>query len=205
MNSTIDTIVFDVGNVLLDWDPRHLYRKLIPDAAEMETFLAEICTPAWNMQQDLGRSWRVATDMLIEVFPEKAALIRAFDERWEETVSGPIAGSVALLQALGGAGVPLYSITNFSAEKFPLVKSRFDFFDCFLDIVVSGDERTVKPSPEIFEIFFDRNGCRPQQCLFIDDSELNIMGAQAVGMATHHFKSPEGLRNDLEARGLAVD
>ena len=205
MNNTIDTVVFHVGNVLLDRNPRHLYRKLIPDEAEMETFLAEVCTPAWNLQQDLGRSWKTATESLIGSFPEKAALIRAFDERWEETVAGPIMGSVALLRHLKQSGIPLYSITNFSAEKFSLMKQRFDFFDCFLDIVVSAEEKTIKPSRKIYDTFFERSGRRPEQCIFIDDSAQNIDGARAAGMATHHFDNPEDLAADLAGRGFPVD
>jgi len=204
MNNSIGTVVFDVGNVLLDWDPRHLYRKLIPDAGQMEAFLAEICTPAWNMQQDLGRSWKTATDSLIGTHPDKAALIRAFDERWEETVAGPIAGSVALLQSLSAGSVPLYAITNFSAEKFPLVTRQYDFFGCFQDIVVSGTEKVIKPGPEIYSIFFERSGRRPETCLFIDDSPANVAGARAAGMAAHHFTNPQNLRAELEALGLPV-
>ncbi|MEM1044720.1 MAG: HAD family phosphatase [Pseudomonadota bacterium] len=202
--NTIDTVVFDVGNVLLDWNPRHLYRKLIDDAAEMEAFLAEICTPDWNFQQDLGRTWHEATEILIRRHPEKASLIRAFDDRWEETVAGPIEGSVALLRTLHGKGTPLYAITNFSAEKFPLMTARYDFFACFEDIVVSGEERTCKPAAEIFDIFLERSGRNAGQCLFIDDSELNIAGAEAVGLNTHHFRSPELLRQDLAERGFPV-
>ncbi len=203
MNS-IDTVVFDVGNVLLDWNPRHLYRTLFDDAAEMERFLSEICTPDWNLQQDLGRSWREATEVLIQRHPDKAPLIRAFDERWEETVAGPIEGSVALLRTLHAHGTPLYAITNFSDEKFPLVTARYDFFACFEGIVVSGTERTVKPAADIFHIFLERSGRAAAQCLFIDDSELNIAGAQAVGLATHHFRSPDLLRQDLAERGFPV-
>ena len=129
MTARIDTIVFDVGNVLLDWDPRHLYRKLFDDPAEMETFLAEICTPEWNVEQDRGRSWREATDLLIHEHPDKADLIQAFDRRWEETVAGAIHESVALLRKLHRADTPLYAITNFSSEKFPLVLERYPSID----------------------------------------------------------------------------
>ena len=205
MNNIIDTIVFDVGNVLLDWDPRHLYRQLIADEREVEIFLSEICTPDWNVEQDRGRSWKTATDELIEEHPEKAHLINAFDERWEETITGPIAGSVDILRTLHSADVPLFSITNFSAEKFPLVQKRYDFFDCFRDIVISGEEKTIKPHREIFQIFFERSGCRPQQCLFIDDSAANIDGAKASGMEGHHFRTPEALASDLRNRGFPLD
>lgn len=202
--NTIDTVVFDVGNVLLDWNPRHLYRKLFDDAAEMEMFLSEICTPDWNFQQDLGRRWHEATEILIRRHPEKAALIRAYDERWEEMVAGAIDGSVALLRGLHANGTPLYAITNFSDEKFPLMTAQYDFFACFEDIVVSGTERTAKPAAEIFHIFLERSGRTAGQCLFIDDSELNIAGAQAVGFGTHHFRSPDLLRQDLAERGFPV-
>ena len=200
----LDAIVFDVGNVLLDWNPRHLYNKLIDDQQERESFLSSVCTPAWNVQQDLGRTWKEGTDLLIAEHPDKADLILAFDHRWEETVSGPIDGSVSLLEDLHTAGVPLYSITNFSAEKFPIMRERYAFFDRFRDIVVSGEERMIKPSPEIYRLLADRAGLDLKACLFIDDSEINIAGARAVGMQVHHFTGPTRLHADLEARGYSV-
>ncbi|MEM8812224.1 MAG: HAD family phosphatase [Pseudomonadota bacterium] len=201
---TPDTIVFDIGNVLLDWNPRHLYRKLIVDESERERFLAEICTPDWNFQQDLGRSWKEAVDLLVSQHPDKANLIRAFDTRWDETVAGPITGSVAILEELYERGVPLFAITNFSSEKFDLTKRRYPFLRRFRDIVVSGRERTAKPGRAIFDVFLQRSGCRPEQCLFIDDSQLNVAMAQHVGMHAHHFEGPEGLSKALADHGFPI-
>jgi 2-haloacid dehalogenase len=198
----IDTVVFDVGNVLIQWDPRHLYRKLIPDGAEMERFLAEVCTDAWNLEQDRGRSWAEAIAERVPLFPRHEALIRAYSERWHEMVPGEVPGSVALLEALRGRGVPLYAITNFSVEKFAEAQARFPFLRGFRDAVVSGTERLVKPDPAIYRLLLDRNGLEAERCLFIDDSEKNVRGAEAVGMRAHHFREAATLEAELRTLGL---
>jgi 2-haloacid dehalogenase len=198
----VDHVVFDVGNVLIEWDPQHLYRKLIPDAAARARFLAEICTPEWNIEQDRGRLWADAVAERTALFPDHARLIRAFDERWPEMVPGEVPGSVALLEALRGAGVPLYAITNFSAEKFVLAQSRFPFLTQFRDVVVSAEERLLKPDPAIYRVLLERNGLQASRCLFIDDSEKNVRGAEAVGMRAHHFRDAAGLAADLRGLGL---
>ncbi|MCC5618912.1 HAD family phosphatase [Nostoc sp. CHAB 5836] len=198
----VDHVVFDVGNVLIEWSPEHLYRKLIPDAAERARFLAEICTPDWNLEQDRGRSWADAVAERIALFPQYAALIRAFDERWQETVPGEVPGSVALLEALRAADVPLYAITNFSAQKFAESRIRFPFLDRFRDVVVSAEERLLKPDPAIYHLLLDRNGLDAARCLFIDDSEKNVRGAEAVGMRAHHFRDATTLAVELRRLGL---
>lgn len=196
----VSAVVFDVGKVLIEWDPQHLYRKLIPEQAARDAFLAEICTTAWNLEQDRGRSWAAAVAERTALFPDHAALIRAYDERWQEMVPGEVPGSVALLEALRAAAVPLYAITNFSTEKFAESQQRFPFLARFRDVVVSGAERLLKPDPAIYRCLLDRNGLDAAACLFIDDSEKNVHGARAVGMQAHHFVDAAGLATAL--RGL---
>lgn len=198
----VDVVVFDVGNVLIRWDPRNLYRKLFDDAAAMERFLAEVCTDAWNLEQDRGRSWAEAVAERVPLFPQHEALIRAYAARWQEMVPGEVEGSVAILEALRRAGIPLYAITNFSAEKFAESQARFPFLRGFRDVVVSAQERLVKPDPAIYRVLLDRNGLDPARCLFIDDSEKNVRGAEYVGMHAHHFRDAPTLRAELAALGL---
>ena len=183
-------VVFDIGNVLIDWDPRHLYRKIFADPARMDWFLAEVCTPDWNIEQDRGRTFAEAVAERIALYPDLAAEIRAYDERWHETVSGPIEESVALLEALRAKGVRNFAITNFSSEKFALARQRFAFLNGFEGIVVSAEEKLLKPDPAIYRVLLDRHGLAAEDCLFIDDSAKNVEGARAVGMHGHHFKAP---------------
>jgi phosphoglycolate phosphatase-like HAD superfamily hydrolase len=146
----IDTIVFDIGNVLIEWDPRHLYRRLIPEAAEMERFLAEVCTGDWNLEQDRGRPWEEAAAERIALFPRHEALIRAFRARWHEMIPGEVPGTMALLEALRARGVPLYAITNFAADTFAEAAKRFPVLrpgGAFRDVVVSGTERGGEAGP----------------------------------------------------------
>ena len=195
----VDTVVFDVGNVLIRWDPRFLYRKLFDHAAAMERFLAEVCTDAWNIEQDRGRSWAEAIEERIALFPEHEALIRAYSERWHEMVPGPVEGTPDILDGLLAAGIPLYAITNFSTEKFAEARARFGFLNRFRDVVVSGEERLLKPDPAIYRTLLDRNGLEAGRRLFVDDSEKNVRGAEAVGMQAHHFRDAAGLAGALRA------
>jgi 2-haloacid dehalogenase len=198
----LDTVVFDIGNVLIQWDPRYLYRRLIPDEAEMERFLAEVCTDAWNLEQDRGRTWAEATAERVALFPQHEALIRAYSDRWHDMVPGEVPGTVVLLEALRRRDVPLYAITNFSVEKFAEAQARFPFLRGFRDVVVSGAERLLKPDPAIYRLLLDRNGLEAAGCLFIDDSEKNVRGAEAVGMRAHHFRGAPRLEGELRALGL---
>jgi 2-haloacid dehalogenase len=195
-------VVFDVGNVLIEWDPEHLYRKLIPDAAARADFLARICTMEWNLEQDRGRRWAAAVAERIALFPDQAPLIAAYSDRWHEMVPGEVPGSVAILERLREAGVPLYAITNFSSEKFAEAQARFPFLTRFIDVVVSAEEGLLKPDPAIYRRLLDRNGLAASDCLFIDDSEKNVIGARAVGMRAHHFRDAAGLAAALRAEGL---
>jgi 2-haloacid dehalogenase len=199
---TIDAVVFDVGNVLLDWNPRHLYRKLFADEERMEWFLANICTPAWNLEQDRGRSFAEAVRELVGRHPEWELEIRAFDERWNETVAGEIEGSSELLSRLKNKGVALYAITNFSREKFAQTLTRFAFMHEFEGIVVSAHEGLLKPDAAIYRLFLDRYRREASRCLFIDDSARNVEGARQVGMEAVLFSGAAGLVRDLEAFGI---
>ncbi len=190
-------IVFDIGNVLLRWDPRFLFTQYFDTEEEMEWFLAHVCSPEWNLEQDRGRSFAEAVAERSAKFPEHAETIAAYDTRWHETLPHAIDGTVAILDELVARETPVYAITNWSAEKFRETKPRFPFLNSFRDIVVSGDEKLIKPDPAIYELFLKRNQLAAADCLFIDDSAANARGAEAVGMKTHHFKSPEGLRAEL--------
>ncbi|MET0746109.1 MAG: HAD family phosphatase [Microvirga sp.] len=198
------TVVFDVGNVLLRWDPRNLYRTIFDDHEMMETFLSTVCTGQWNLEQDRGRDWDEAVALLVKEHPAHETSIRAFHERWEETVSGVIEENVALLGRLRQAGVPTYCITNFSAPKFALSQARYPFLKGFDGIIVSGDEKLLKPEPEIYNLLLARYGLKAEDCIFIDDSQANVEGARAVGMHAIHFVEPMDLAGALRQHGIAA-
>lgn len=191
------TVVFDVGNVLLRWDPRHLYRRIFNDEVEMEWFLANVCTHDWNIEQDRGRDWDEAVALLVKDHPRHEVHIRAFHERWHETVSGVIEDNVVLLDRLRKAGVPNYCITNFSGPKFVLAQQRFPFLAGFDGVIVSGDERLLKPDRAIYELLLARYGLDAGDCIFIDDSKANVEGARSVGMHAIHYAEPMDLAAEL--------
>ena len=195
-------VVFDIGNVLIHWDPRVLYRTIFKSEDEVEWFLEHVCTHEWNLEQDRGRSFEDAIAEATARHPKHADAIAAYHLRWTETIIGPIAGTVAILEELKTRGTPLYAITNWHQDKFRETRARFPFLGHFRDIVVSGDERLIKPDPAIYRLLLDRNGLQAGDCLFIDDSPKNVAGAEAVGMKAHHFTSPEGLRAHLVGAGI---
>jgi len=196
-------VVFDLGNVLLRWDPRFLYRRIFAgDEERMEWFLANICTNEWNIEQDKGRSFEDAVRILAEKHPDHAPHIHAYHERWHETLPGAIDDTVDILEELDQRSVPLYAITNFNGPKFRETQRRFDFLNRFRDIVVSGEVGMLKPEPEIYEHLLARNDLAADSCLFIDDNRDNVAGAQKTGMKAIHFKSPQQLRRDLARLGL---
>jgi 2-haloacid dehalogenase len=201
-NSRPSTVVFDIGGVLLRWDPRNLYRKIFAEEAEMEWFLREVCTSEWNVEQDRGRKWDDAVALLVERHPEWESQIRAYHERWHETVAGVYEENVALLERLTAAGVPVYAITNFSAEKFVEARERHRFLQLFRGVVVSGEDRMLKPEREIFDLFFSRYGLRPQDCVFIDDSRANVEMARSLGLHTVHFVEGMDVAGALRAYGI---
>lgn len=200
----VDTVIFDVGNVLLRWDPDPLIDALAGDPAKAEFIRTHVISPDWNVQMDGGKSWASGCAERAAVFPEHAELIHAFNARWEETLFGAIDGTVAILQRLEAAGVPLYALTNFSSEKFWLTHPKHAFFGCFRDILVSGDENMVKPDPAIYRLLLERNGLVAGRCAFVDDSRANIAAAESVGLHAVHFTAPSTLARDLAALGLPV-
>ena len=199
-----EAVVFDLGGVLIDWDPRYLYRKLLADEAAVEEFLATVCTPQWNAEQDRGRPFAEGVAELVERSPAHAAAITAYSERWEEMLGGDIAGAVELLAELRTTGVPLYALTNWSAETFGIARRRFGFLDWFDGVLVSGEEKMVKPDPRFFRLLLDRFGLDPEATFFVDDSEANVAAARRLGLDAVRFTSPEHLRRDLDARGLLL-
>lgn len=199
----VKAVVFDLGGVLIDWNPRHLYRKLFGgDDAAMERFLAEVCTGDWNLCQDAGRSWAEAVAILQAAHPAQAELIAAFHTRWVEMLAGPIPGTVALLRALKERGLPVYALSNWSSETFPFAQERYDFLTWFDGLVISGHERMVKPELRIYLRLLDRYGLQAPETLFIDDSRPNVAAAAALGFHGHHFVGPAALAAELERLGL---
>ena len=199
----INTIIFDLGGVLIDWNPRHLYRTIFgDDQAAMEWFLANVCTQEWNLQQDAGRSWQEAVAEAQSRHPNHAEYIRAYWERWEETLGGAIEGTVALLDELRSKPVRLLALTNWSAETFPIGRRRFPFLDWFEGVVVSGVEKQIKPDRAIYELLLNRYRVDPQRAVFIDDSTANVEGARRAGLHAIRFRDPPALRRELAALGL---
>jgi len=195
--------IFDLGRVLIDWNPRYLYRKLFAgDDAAMEWFLAEVCSMSWIEAQDEGRSYAEGTAVLKAAHPRLAPMIDAFIERWEEMMAGPIDGTVEILAELKARRTRLYALTNWSAETFPLGRRRFPFLEWFQGIVVSGEERVSKPDPRIFRILFDRYFVAPAQSVFIDDNPRNVAAATALGLHGITFTEPALLRRELTTLGM---
>ncbi|TBW35112.1 HAD family phosphatase [Siculibacillus lacustris] len=197
-------VVFDIGNVLVRWDPHILYDRIFGDAADAERFLAEICDAEWNLEQDRGRPMAEGIAERIERFPDWVDEIRAWDERWHEMVPGPIDGMVEILETLRARGVPTWAISNFSSEKFAETLARFPFLTGFRDTVVSAHVGLVKPDPAIYRLFLDRNGLDAADCLFVDDLAANVAGARAVGLNAVLFTSPAAFVADLAAHGVAL-
>jgi 2-haloacid dehalogenase len=202
MGAEIDAVVFDIGGVLIDWNPRHLYRQLFDDEAAMEEFLATICTLEWHVAHDLGQSMAKSCAELALQYPEHASMIQAWAERSEDMIGGAIEGSVSILSELIAAGVPCYVLSNMEPETFPLRLERFDFLHWFNGHVISGLEGLVKPDPRIFRRMLRRFDLQPARTLFIDDSAVNVEAAAAIGINAVRFESPAQLRAHLEEIGL---
>lgn len=193
----ITTVIFDLGGVLVDWNPEYLYAKIF-DQEQMNWFLNTVCTQAWNMEQDAGRSFEEACNTLIPHFPEYEKEIRMFFTRWDEMIKSEVEGSVLILSKLKELNkVKLYALTNWSSETFPIARKRFDFLNDFRGIVVSGDEKTRKPYPKIYNILLDRYGLKAESCLFIDDSIDNVLAARNLGITAIHFTDPGQLEKEL--------
>ena len=201
--STVTTVLFDLGGVLIDWNPDYLFAEIIPDDTERRFFLTEICSPAWNHEMDAGRSVPESVAALAVEHPDHADLIGIWWDRWPEMLGGPIPGTVDLAHGMSEAGIPLYALTNWAAETWPHAVARFDFLTTLFDgIVVSGHEGIAKPDPAIFELVIDRFDLDPHTTLFIDDVEANIAAADRAGFVTHRFTSPGALNRALASHGL---
>jgi len=195
----IQAIIFDFGGVLIDWDPRYLYRRHFPDQPKaMDQFLNEINFYEWNAQQDKGRSFTEGIAELSMQFPHHAHLIQTYFDCWEESISGPMGGSVELLRRLKQSGYPIYGLSNWSAETYPRARLMYPFFDLFDDVVLSGVVKLNKPDPAIFNLLLNKVGSTAPECLLIDDSQPNIDTAKKLGFVTIHFTSPEQLHTELQ-------
>lgn len=197
----IDTIIFDFGGVLVDWNPRYLYRDYFGDDEKMEWFLSNICTDEWNIEQDRGRLLSEATELLIKEFPDYQKEIEMYYGQWETMLKDAIPGTVEILYELKEK-YKIYGLTNWSAETFPVALRRFEFFEVFDGILVSGKEKLIKPDVKIFEMMMERFGLKPENSLFIDDNEKNVEASRKFGITTIHYKNPEDLKKDLIELGI---
>lgn len=199
----INNIIFDLGGVLIDWNPDYMYKKIIPDDSKRSWFLDNICTSDWNEAQDGGRLIKEANDLLISKYPEYSELILAYYTRWEEMLNGPISGTVDILKELKDKKQHgLFALTNWSAETFPRALELFDFLHWFDGRVVSGEEKTRKPFKDIYDIILNRFNLIPNKTLFIDDNLRNIHAAKEQGIISIHFQSPEQLRRALREKNI---
>jgi 2-haloacid dehalogenase len=196
------TMVFDLGGVLIDWNPRHLYRRIFTDEREMEYFLTEICSPAWNASTDIGKPFAEAVQQLLPLYPQYREQIQAYHSRWEEMIRGHIPGTLKLLEELKATDYPLAALSNWSSETFHVARSRFEFLDWFDPLIISGDVGCTKPDRRIFEILLEGLQRDAGDCVYIDDSLENIQTASGMGFVTIHFSTPEQLRQELGSSGL---
>lgn len=205
-NDQIHTLIFDIGGVLIDWNPARLYRKIFEDEKERNYFLQEVCSPDWNAEQDAGRPWAEATEILVAQFPHYVQEIRAYSQRWTEMIGGTIPGTVHILKTLHRQNNRrLLALTNWSAETFPYALDNFPFLHLFEGILVSGQEKLKKPDPRIYRLLISRYGIEePDKALFIDDNADNVASARQVGLQAVQFTSPAQLEEDLGRNGIAV-
>ena len=199
----INTIIFDLGNVLIDWNPKYVFDKLFDDEDRKKYFFENICTMEWNEAQDAGRPIKEATEELVAQYPEWKGYIEAYYGKWTEMLGGPIHDTVEIFKTLKQSGrYKLYALTNWSAETFPYALEMYEFLHWFDGRVVSGEEKMRKPHPEFYQVLLDRFDVRAEEALFIDDSVRNIQAAKKIGIKTIHFTSPEQLRNELVQQGF---
>lgn len=198
MTHSITSIIFDLGNVLIGWDARRLYNRLLPDPVAVDSFLEQIHFMEWNAKQDAGRPFHEGVAELTKEFPQYAKLIHAYDVHWEESLTGVYDETVSIVRDLKLAGWQLSLLSNFSIEKFNLIRSKHDFLNLFDDLVISGEHKTIKPEPAIFDITLQRINRKAEECLFIDDYLANINTASKMGFHTIQYFSPTQLRTDLK-------
>lgn len=201
----VQAALFDLGNVLVDWNPRYLYAKMFADQAEMERFLSEVCTMAWHGAHDRGVAMAENRIALTAAHPHYAEAIKAWDTRWAEMFAGPIPGAAALVERLHAGGTPLYALTNLPAEKKSHIIETFSFMRLFRDVVVSGEEGVMKPDPRIYEITARRIGAPPSSVVFFDDRQDNVDAARAFGFDAVLYTTPEAMADALAARGLLAE
>jgi 2-haloacid dehalogenase len=198
-----DTLVFDLGGVLIDWNPEYLYKEVIADEKERQWFLTHICTPHWNEEQDGGRSLQEGTEMLVKEYPAHEKTIRLFYDRWKEMLGGPIHETVEIFRRLKQEGsMRLYALTNWSAETFPVALEMYEFLHWFDGRLVSGEEKMRKPYHEIYQRLIEKFGIDPKRAIYVDDNLRNVIPARELGFYGIHFLSPEKLRMELEGMGL---
>lgn len=201
----INTVIFDLGGVLIDWNPRYLYRKIFKTEEEITWFLENICTMEWNEQQDAGRTFEEATRELLRKHPEHEVPIRAWYGRWQETIQGPIHGTVEILKSIRDTkSHRLYALTNWSEETFPWALENFEFLHWFEGIAVSGVEKTRKPFPEFYHLLLNRYKIKAEESIFIDDNFKNIEAARALGIDGIHFLGADSLREELQKRNIKI-
>ncbi len=194
----IETIIFDLGGVLIDWNPDYVYRTIFDREEDLHRFYREVCTPAWNEEQDADRTLREGTEMLIKQFPHEEKNIRIYYDRWQEMMRGPIEGTVDILKQLKDSGkYKLYALTNWSHETFPVALKKFDFLHWFDGRLVSGEEKIRKPFPEIYRLLLNRFAIDPHTAIYIDDNERNLAAPESMGIYTIHFQSPGQLKEEL--------
>ncbi|MGI9552275.1 MAG: HAD family hydrolase [Aurantibacter sp.] len=200
----IEVIIFDLGGVLIDWDPKYVYREVFEgDEKKVDWFLSNICTSEWNVEHDAGRPLHIGTEMLVKQYPEYEAWIRIYYDRWSDMLGGPIVETVTLLDRLKSKNEHrLYALTNWSAETFPIALQRFDFLRHFEGIVVSGEEKTRKPFAKIYNILLDRYKITPSSAIFIDDNDDNVESAIEIGINGIRFQNAEQLQSELELFGV---
>lgn len=202
----ITTIIFDLGGVLIDWNPEYLYKKIFKSEAEMKDFLENICTPDWNEEQDAGRTLQEATGSLIKQHPQHEENIRHYYGRWPEMLGGAIGGTVEIFRKLKESNkFKLYALTNWSAETFPIAVERFELLSWFDGIVVSGEEKLRKPFPEFYKVLLDRYNVKIEEALFIDDNLRNVAAAKQLGIDTIPFTNAEQLSQELAKRGIEIE
>jgi 2-haloacid dehalogenase len=202
MTNPAKALIFDLGNVLYHWEPYRVYKDFFPTRQAIDVFLKEINFPAWNAEQDKGRSFADGVAILSAQFPHYSHLIQVYDEHWEDSNAGSIEGTVELVYKLKQAGYPLYLLSNFSCEKFPLIQQRYDFLQIFDDMIISGEHNLVKPDPAIYRLTLKRINRIAPECVFIDDSLPNIETAKGLGFQAIHFVSPEDLKTALYSMNI---